>query len=416
MANQIKIQIPEEYKPLYQDGYRYIVYYGGRYSLKSYNVALSQLIRGRQKKLRFLDTREVQNSIKDSVHKLLADQIEEYGFNDYEVLKDTIRNKVTGTEFIFKGIKHNITEIKSMQGIDEAWLEEAHGATKESLDILFPTIRKAGSRIVVTFNRQTELDPVYVKLVANPPANSYVKQLNYDIAIKYGLMTDEIMQEIEHDRLNAPDLYAHKWLGEPVSQTDKAIISRSSVVEAMQRHIEATGAIEIGVDVARMGNDRTVFKKRKGLKEIDCVILNKLKTTEVCDRLEQFADFDKEVLIKVDDTGVGGGVTDEMEKRGYNIMPINFGGRASEPDKYPNIISEAWFYIQSIMSQIELTYDPDLLMELSTREWASDNKGRRVVEGKESYKKKGYKSPDLADATILCFYSGVVISEDDIAL
>lgn len=324
---QVEIKIPVEYKALYEDGWRYVVYYGGRYSLKSYNVALSQLIRGRQKKMRFLDTREIQNSIKDSVHKLLADQIERYGFTDYEVLNDTIRNKLTGTEFIFRGLRHNINEIKSMEGIDEAWIEEGHSVTKQSLDILLPTIRKAGSRIVVTFNRLTELDPVYVKFVQEPQEKCYTKQLNYDIAEKYGLMTEAIKQEVEHDKKTDPELYAHKWLGQPLAQGENSIIGREAILEAMEREVEDDGAIEIGVDVARMGNDRTEFVMRKGLKEISRQTFQKLRTTEVCDQLGVFAKHDKTALIKVDDTGVGGGVTDEMMRRGYNVMAINFGAK-----------------------------------------------------------------------------------------
>ena len=374
-------------------------------SLKSYNVALSQLIRGRQKKMRFLDTREIQNSIKDSVHKLLADQIERYGFTDYEVMNDTIRNRVTGTEFIFRGLRHNINEIKSMEGIDEAWIEEGHSVTKQSLDILLPTIRKAGSRIVVTFNRLTELDPVYVKFVQEPQEKCYTKHLNYDIAEKYNLMTDAIRQEVEHDKKTDPALYAHKWLGQPLSQTDKAIISRDSVVEAFNRTVSDEGAIEVGVDVARFGGDRTELVKRKGLKEIDRRTFTKLSTVEVVEQVERFVDNDKTIPIKVDDTGVGGGVTDQHSSKGYNVIPVNFGGKAGDPDKYPNIISEAWFYMQGIMKDISLVQDNELLMELTTREWVMDSKGRRGVESKDSYKKKGYRSPDKADATILCFFT-----------
>jgi len=402
---QVEIKIPVEYKALYEDGWRYVVYYGGRYSLKSYNVALSQLIRGRQKKMRFLDTREIQNSIKDSVHKLLADQIDRYGFTDYEVLNDTIRNKITGTEFIFRGLRHNINEIKSMEGIDEAWIEEGHSVTKQSLDILLPTIRKANSRIVVTFNRLTELDPVYVKFVQEPQEKCYTKQLNYDIAEKYSLMTDAIKQEVEHDKKTDPALYAHKWLGQPVSQTDKAIVSRDSVVQAFSRAVSNDGAIEVGVDVARFGSDRTELVKRKGLKEIDRRTFTKLGTVEVVEQIEQFVDYDKTIAIKVDDTGVGGGVTDQLSSNGYNVIPVNFGGKSSDPDKYPNIISEAWFYMQGIMKDISLVQDNELLMELTTREWVMDSKGRRGVESKDSYKKKGYRSPDKADATILCFFT-----------
>lgn len=87
------------------------------------------------------------------------------------------------------------------------------------------------------------------------------------------------------------------------------------------------------------------------------------------------------------------------------MIPVNFGGKANDPDKYPNIISEAWFYMQGIMKDISLVQDNELLMELTTREWVMDSKGRRGVESKDSYKKRGYRSPDKADATILCFYT-----------
>lgn len=402
---QVTIDVPEEYGALYEDQWRYVIYYGGRYSLKSYNVALSQLIRGRQRKMRFLDTREVQNSIKDSVHKLLADQIERYGFNDYLVMNDTIRNKITGSEWIFRGLRHNINEIKSMEGIDEAWLEEGQSITKQSLEILTPTIRKAGSRIVVTFNRLTELDPVYEKFVMNPPDKTYSMQLNYDIAERYGLMTDEIREEIDHDKKTDLALYNHKWLGQPLSQTDKAIINRDQIIEAMSREIEDDGAIEVGVDVARYGSDRSEFVMRKGLAEKKRETHTKLSLTELGDRLEAFVNQDKGILIKIDDTGVGGGLTDIMISRGYNVMAINFGSNPSDRDKYPNLISEAWFYMQEIMPTISLKHDRDLLMELSTREWVMDSRGRRGVESKDTYKKKGYRSPDKADATILAFYT-----------
>ena len=404
-TNEIQILVPKEYKPLYEDGHRYVIYYGGRYSLKSYNVALSQLIRGRQKKMRFLDTREVQNSIKDSVHKLLADQIDKYGFGDYQVLADSIRNTVTGTEFIFKGLKHSVNEIKSMEGIDEAWIEEGQNTSDNSLDILTPTVRKPGSRIVITFNRVNELDPVYVRYVMNAPANTYSAFLNYDIAERYGLMTDVIRQEIEHDKENDPALYAHKWLGQPLSQTDNAIISRDKALNAMNRTIEPDGAIEIGVDVARFGADRSTFYKRKGLKIVGHDEHSKLSLTDLAERLESFVDFDKTVRIKIDDGGIGGGLTDIMKQRGYDIVPCNFGAAPSDKDKYNNLISEAWFYLQGIIDTIEIPNDPDLLMELTTRRWKMDSKGRRVVESKDDYKKRGYRSPDKADGLLLAFYS-----------
>lgn len=402
-----KVKIPIEFKELFNPEWRNIVYYGGRASLKSHSVARALLLRGRQSKLRILCTRELQKSIKDSVHKLLSDLINQYEFTDYEVLKDTITNKVTGTEFIFLGLRLNVLEIKSLEGIDICWVEEAHAITEQSIDVLTPTIRKPGSQIIWTFNRLNELDPVYVKYVMNSPPNTFSMKVNYDIAEREGWLPDVLKAEMEADRAN-PMIFAHKWLGEPLGQAEMSIIGRDQILEAMQREIEEVGAEEIGVDVARMGNDRVVFWKRKGLKTTDTKTYSKMRTTDVCDQLEQFASFNKEILIKIDDTGVGGGVTDEMMKRGYNIMPINFGGEPVDKDKYPNWISEAWFYMSEVMNQIQLPFDSDLLMELSTRQWKQDTRGRRAVESKQDYKKRGFRSPDLADACIICYYTPVL--------
>lgn len=404
-AKPSEILIPSEFARLLDRDWREAIVEGGRYSLKSHTVGRICLIRAMQAKTRILCGREFQNSINESVHQLLADLIEYYGLSMFEVTRDSIINRLNGSDFIFKGVRHNTQSIKSIEGIDIFWGEESQTFSKESIDIITPTVRKAGSQVIWTLNRLLELDPIYERLVVNGMPNVLHIQANYDVAEKYGWLPDEIKAEIEYDRLNNPEVYTHKWLGQPLAQSDTAIIGRSSVMEAMQRKVDDDGAIEVGADIARMGNDRTVFKKRKGLKLIDSKTYTKLRTTEVCDKLEAFVDHDKSVLIKIDDTGVGGGVTDEMIKRGYRVMPINFGAKPSDHDKYPNLISEAWFYLASIMDSIQLDMDSDLLMELSSRQWVMDSKGRRAVESKEAYKKRGYRSPDEADALILCFYN-----------
>ena len=414
ISNKTQIGFLKPFKELFNKQWRYIIYYGGRSSGKSYAVAMALLLRGRTEKLRILATREVQNTIADSVHKLLKDLIDKHGFTDYEVQRDSVRNTITGTEFIFKGLKHDINGIKSTEGIDICWVEEGQSITNQSIDILTPTIRKPGSQIIFTFNRLNELDPVYVKYVQNQPANAYVKKVNYDVLERAGLLPDVIKQEIEND-LAMPSLYAHKWLGEPLSQSEDSIISRDKVLKAMQQSVEPDGAIIIGADIARMGNDRTVIWKRRGLKTLGHKVVKGKRTTEVADIIEQFAEFDKTVEIRVDDTGVGGGVTDELIRREYNVVPINFGGVASDKEKYPNWISEAWFNFGDIVEQCELPYDSDLLMELSTRKWNQDIRGKRKIESKNEYKKRGFSSPDLADACIICYSTNTnYLSIDDI--
>lgn len=404
-AKTVEVLIPTEYAKLFDDDWRTMLIYGGRYSLKSHTVARALLILAMRGKVRILAARELQTTIADSSHKLLSDLISEYGWTDFVIQRDSITNKKNGSEFIFKGLRNNTQNIKSLEGIDIAWVDEAQMITKASIDTLTPTIRKKGSKIIWTMNRLNELDPVYAEYALNPRPDTVVLNLNYDVAEKYGWVPQVIADEIAWDKEHNPEVYSHKWLGLPMNQVDNAIISRESVLEAMQRDIEGEGQIEIGVDVARMGNDRTELVKRKGLKEVARETYSKLRTTEVVEKVKQMANGDKSILIKVDDTGVGGGVTDELMRDGYNVMAINFGSRAMEPDKYVNLISEAWFYMQTVMPEAQLLMDNDLLMELSNRSWKMDSKGRRAVESKDDYKKRGYRSPDKADATILCFYT-----------
>lgn len=410
------IKIPIEFKELFEPKYRYFAIYGGRGSLKSHTVARRLLLEARKRKTRNLCTRELQKSIKDSVHKLLVDIINLYEFNEFIIKQDSIINSKTGSEFIFTGIRNNTNEIKSMEGIDYCWCEEAQSLTEQSIDILTPTIRKPGSQLIFTYNRLTELDPIHKKLVIDQEPNTCIINVNYDVAEKYGWFPDVLRKEMEADKSN-PELFAHKWLGEPLSQAEKSIIPRGEILEAMNRQANDEGKVIVGVDVARMGNDRTVFWKRKGLKTVSHEIHNQLRTTETCDALERFIDFDKSVELKVDDTGVGGGVTDEMLRRGYEVVAINFGSKAGDVDKYPNLISEAWFYLASIINDISLPMHSDLLMELSTRQWKQDNSGRRAVESKNDYKKRGYRSPDIADACIICYYEpSNLLTSDDFSL
>jgi hypothetical protein len=172
------------------------------------------------------------------------------------------------------------------------------------------------------------------------------------------------------------------------------------------------GAEEIGVDVARGGSDDVVMYRRKGMKVVDRKTITpgampeKAKLVYVADEVERFAGYNKEIRIKVDDTGVGGGVTDILQSRGYTVVPVNFGAEANDKDKYPNTISEMWFEVGKIIQEIACPENARLMAELVNRKSKGlDKQGRRVVESKDDYKKRhGTKSPDDADAFLLVFY------------
>lgn len=133
--------------------HRYKVAKGGRGSGKSWSIARLLVEISRRGTYRFLCAREFQASIADSVIQLIADTIEREGYNrEFEIQKVYIRHLVTNSLFMFYGIKNNITKVKSLEGIDICWVEEAEAVTKASWDVLIPTIRKPGSEIWVSYN------------------------------------------------------------------------------------------------------------------------------------------------------------------------------------------------------------------------------------------------------------------------
>jgi phage terminase large subunit len=176
---EIVAQFAPKLKPLFEPA-PYKVLYSGRGAGKSWGVARALLIQGANQPLRVLCARETQKSIRDSVHKLLADQIELLGLQSvYTVMQSTITNAL-GTEFIFTGISDQTVEsVKSYEGVDRCWVEEAQAFTDRSWNILTPTIRKPGSEIWITFNPELDTDPTWVRFVEHPYKDSVVIELNY---------------------------------------------------------------------------------------------------------------------------------------------------------------------------------------------------------------------------------------------
>jgi len=196
------------------------VAYGGRGSGKSHSMARALLITAANEPLRVLCTREVQRSIKNSVHQLLSDSIQALGLGQfYEVLESEIRG-LNGSLFVFTGLATNTAEsIKSYEGIDRVWCEEAQTISKKSWDILIPTIRKPNSEIWVSFNPALDTDDTYQRFVVNPPENAKVVKVNY---------TDnpwfpEVLEiERQHSLKTNPD-YANIWEGDCKAAVDGAI-------------------------------------------------------------------------------------------------------------------------------------------------------------------------------------------------
>ena len=218
----ISAEFPEKLGILFKPK-RYKVMYGGRGGAKSWSVARALLLRGTREKLRVLCVRELQNSIGDSVHKLLADQIKEMGLEKfYEVQKTSIR-AINGTEFSFEGLKFNIQKIKSYEGVNIVWVEEAQMVSKSSWDVLIPTIRREGSEIWITFNPELETDETYVRFVKNPPENAYVVKVNWS---DNKWFPEVLRQEKDDLKKRDPDAYMHVWEGHCRQSLTGAVYAR----------------------------------------------------------------------------------------------------------------------------------------------------------------------------------------------
>ena len=203
---------------------RYKVLWGGRGSAKSWSVARALLILGASKPLRILCAREIQLSLSDSVHKLLSDQIEAMGLGDfYEITQTAIRG-TNGTEFAFVGIRQQgVAKIKSFEGVDICWVEEAQTVTKRSWDILVPTIRKPGSEIWVTFNPDLEEDETYQRFIVNQPSGAMVAKVNWD---DNPWFPDVLAAERDDLKSRDPVAYENVWEGRCRTLAEGAILHK----------------------------------------------------------------------------------------------------------------------------------------------------------------------------------------------
>jgi phage terminase large subunit len=207
----VNYAFPEKFGPLFS-AHRFKVFYGGRDGAKSWSFARALLLQGAEKPLRVGCFREVQNSIADSVYKLLKDQVRALGLaHFYTVLQNEIRG-ANGTEFVFSGLsKQTKDSIKSFEGLDVAWVEEGHTISEGSWDILEPTVRKPGSEIWVSFNPEMDTDYVYKMFVLKPPAEACVVNVNWDDNPWRSTVLDAARKKMEADD---PDKYLHIYGGQ----------------------------------------------------------------------------------------------------------------------------------------------------------------------------------------------------------
>lgn len=409
------------------------VLYGGRASSKSWEFAGMAASIGQQYKTRFLCVRRYQNKIKDSVYTLISAQIDNFDFPGYNVMATEIHHD-NGTDFTFYGIERNTDEIKSFEGADVLWIEEAHNLTKDQWDILEPTIRKAHSEVWLSFNPRLMTDFVYQRFVVNPPPSTRVRLINYT---ENPFLSDTMRAVIEARQEEDYDEYEHIYLGVPKSDDDAAVIKRSWLEAAVDSHIKLgmnlAGARNVGYDVADSGDDKNAVAVFDGA---ICIDMDEWKAPE--DELSQSAKRAWSYVgggrMLYDSIGVGahtGSTLKEMGIRG-GYYKFNAAGAVINPnkeyapkiknkEKFENLKAQAW---QDVADRLRNTYNAvnkgmsypaselisisselknieRLKTELSTPRKAYSKRGLDMLESKDQLAKRGIASPNMADAFIM---------------
>lgn len=437
------MKVLEQFRPFIQP-HRYKVAYGGRGSGKSWSIARLLVEISRRGKYRILCARELQNSISDSVIQLLSDTISRGGyFNEFDIQRTTIINLVTGSEFLFYGIKNNVTKIKSLEGVDICWVEEAEAVTKESWDVLVPTIRKDGSEIWVSFNPKNILDDTYQRFIVDPPSDCFSVKVNYS---DNPYFPAPLKKEKDECKDRDYDLYLHIWEGEPVADSENAVIKPSWIASALDAHIKlgfgANGIRCAGFDVADEGADDNALIHRHGSIVQSCRIWKSGDVIQSTDKVYAIATENNINMVVYDSIGVGAGVKGEFRRlleRFSTLQAIGFnaGEAVDRPDSdyapgkknkdmFSNLKAQAWWSVRdrffktwravnglqqyqedelisfdsSLIDKKELDY---LMAELSRPMQDVDQNGRTKIESKKDMKKRGIPSPNRADALIMAF-------------
>jgi phage terminase large subunit len=225
------IELPPKMLTLFDAPARYRICYGGRGAGRSWSFARALIARSLQGRIRILCAREFQNSIADSIHTLLSDQIEVLGLTNYFEVQNAAIYSRNGSEFIFSGIRSNVTRIKSLEGAAICFVEEAESISDASWEILIPTIRAAGSEIWSAFNPDRPDDPTYERFVTSPPDNAVVIKTTYtDNPWFPAPLADEMQYLARVD----DDAYRHVWLGECRKHSDAQIFNGKFVVQSFE--------------------------------------------------------------------------------------------------------------------------------------------------------------------------------------
>jgi len=403
------LEVAGKLKPLYTEDKRFKGLRGGRGSSKSWAIVdyiLFRMINNQD--LFTVCLREIQKSIKHSSKKLLEDRINYHKLHDhFDVMSSEIKCKGGTGLIVFAGLQdHTADSIKSMEGADICFVEEAQTITQHSLDLLVPTIRKEGSELLFSWNPRLRTDAV--ERLFKTKSNSILVHINYT---DNPFCSQVIKDEAEEMRLIDAEKYHHIFLGGYVDTTGNKLFRYQDIDAAMHRNGNASGATIIGADIARYGDDSTVLVIRSGLWVKSILQKRKLSITEVADWISTISRLVNADAIVVDTIGIGAGVHDILIRKGEFSIDGNFGMRAADEKTYFNKRAESYFKFAEAFKRglsIPEQKNEELMEELLEIEYTFSETGKAKIIPKDKIKENLGRSPDLSDALALTYFTDVL--------
>lgn len=403
------LDIPSKLLPLITqfNDYRYFLIEGGRASGKSQSITRFLLYLCEQKQIRVVGGRETQLTIDESVYTIFADLIRIHNLN-FNVSATKIDDRETKSAIRFRGFRQQgAMNIKGLEGVDILWVEEAQAISKQTLDIILPTIRKENSKIIWSMNRHIEHDPVYVAMAGRK--NCLHIHIDYH---ENPFCPEAMIEEANVCKELCEDDYNHIWLGQPLKKGDDVLLSTDDIYEAPKRQFldEGTQRIILAVDVARFGEDETVFTaiKSKNIFAWEQILQESWKNKDLMQVCGKILDLKRTLqpdIVVIDDVGMGGGVTDRLRELREPVEAF-IGNERPDNVLYADKRSEGFFKLKDIFIKqyIKLMADRPLQEQLMSLRYKFKSNGKKCIVSKDEMKKDGVKSPDRADALMMAMY------------
>ena len=345
----MNIDIPDAFRPLLASEKRFRISVGGRGSGKSMTVAMMCIIEAVQGK-RILCCREFQNSIQESVHSLVANLIEQTGVQGFTVTRDRISHS-SGGEFVFRGLSRNIESVKSLFGVDVCWIEEAQTISEESLRVLTPTIREAGSYFLMCANPRSQADPFTETFLKGRESilrseGVFEDELHTIVRANYDVnpfFPAELELERRRDQKSLPPaVYEHVWNGETLDTVENSLILTEwfdAALEIGERiKYRDSGSRVCGHDVADSGRDAKAVVVRHGARVLDMGLKHDGTASDGIDWAFDYVNRYHCDSFVYDQDGIGLGLAREVERglgnRNIAISPFRGGESPRDPDAY----------------------------------------------------------------------------------